>query len=156
MAAERPVLTQTGYDRLQKELESLRQKRIECIEEVKLTRSYGDLRENYGYHAARQAYGIIEGQIKALELKLSDALVIEEDEAFEEVTIGVPVTVRIEDTGRQVTYTICDGGEMELVEGGITSDSPIAEALLYLKVGDETEAETPRGTMKMTIVQIGD
>lgn len=55
-----------------------------------------------------------------------------------------------------MTYTICDGGELEMVEGGISSDSPLAEALLYLSVGDETEAETPRGAMKMTIVQIGD
>ncbi len=156
MAGDRPVLTQAGYERLQAELESLRQKRVEVIEEVRLTRSYGDLRENYGYHAARQAYGIIEGQIKALELKLSDAKVIEEDSALEEVSVGVPVTVRIEQTGRLVTYTICDGGELEMVEGGISSDSPLAEALLYLSVGDETEAETPRGAMKMTIVQIGD
>jgi len=156
MARDRPVLTKTGFERLQAELESLRAKRVEVIEEVRLTRSYGDLRENYGYHAARQAYGIIEGQIKALELKLADAQVIEEDDGLDEVSIGIPFIVEIGDTGRMVTYTICDGGELEMVEGGISSDSPLAEALLYLRVGDETEAETPRGTMKMTIVQIGD
>lgn len=156
MTGGRPQLTQSGYDRLKKELDALRQKRAEAIEEVKLTRSYGDLRENFGYHAARDAYGIIESQIKGIEKKLEDAEIIADDQDFQEVLPGVPVTVRVEETGRTLTYTVVDGAELKFVDNGISADSPLGEALLYREIGETTEAETPNGIVRMTIVDIGE
>lgn len=156
MAGNRPVVTRAGFERLQEQLEALQAKRTAAIEEVRLTRSYGDLRENFGYHAAKQAYGILEGQIKDLEQKIAEVEIVEQDDTFEEVTLGVPVTVKRADNGRLLTYTICDSSELGIVDGGISSASPMGEALIYLRVGDEAEVETPRGTVRMTVVQIGE
>ena len=156
MAAARPTLTRSSFERLKLELEALQTKRLEVIEEVKLTRSYGDLRENAGYHAAREAYGIIEGQIKSLEDKLENAVVMADNATLDEVMPGVPVTVRVDGTEQHITYTVVDGAERNLVDNGISSSSPLGEALLYTRIGDDVEAETPRGVMRFTVVHIGD
>ncbi len=155
MAAQQAPLTKASYERLQAELKSLKARRDELRDEVELTRSYGDLRENAGYHAAREAYGIVEGQIQAAEQKLARAVVLPDDAVFDEVTIGVPVTVRDDTTDKVITYTLCDASEVREVENGVSAESPLGEALLFLRVGEVAEAVTPRGTMHLTVLSIG-
>jgi len=148
-------LTRSGYERLKAELAEMKRQRVIIIEDVKTAREYGDLKENGEYHAARESYGFLEGKIQALEAKLAGAEIIEPT-GYDEVVPGVVVTVRNENTGELLRYTFVDVAEIEYVENGISLQAPLAEALMYLRVGDDTEVETPRGTISYTIVSIGD
>lgn len=156
MAQQRAHLTQAGYERLQQELEELKRRRQAVREEVAATRADGDLRENAPYHMARQQYGILEGRITELQRRLDEAVIVAEDANFEEVVPGVPVRVRNEATGVEEVLTIVDQTELKTVRNGVSVHSPIAEALLYLMVGDTGEAETPKGIVRYTILNIGD
>ncbi len=155
MSQRNAQLTRTGYDRLVAELAELKRQRVVVIEDVKTAREYGDLKENGEYHAAREAYGFLEGKIQALEAKLAGAEILD-DSALDEVIPGVVVTVRNENSGELLRYTFVDVAEIDYVENGISLEAPLAEALLYLRVGDDTEVETPRGTITYTVVAIGD
>ncbi|MCC7494580.1 MAG: GreA/GreB family elongation factor [Fimbriimonadaceae bacterium] len=155
MAGGQVQLTQESYDRLQKELAQLHARRAELRDEVALTRSYGDLRENVGYHAAREALSITESQVKAVEDKLAHATIVAAATSFHEVALGVPCTVRVEATGEVIHYTVVEAHEVKLVDDGISASSPIGEALLYARIGDECLAETPRGLLTMTVLSIG-
>ena len=135
MAGFQAQFTREGFDRLKAELEQLKQDRIALREEVKEARELGDLRENAGYHAARQALGILEGRITGLETRLEDAVIVENG-SFEEVVLGVPVKIKNLSTGAERVYTIVGSEEMEFTEGGASEESPVGQALLGKKVGD--------------------
>lgn len=156
MANDNARLTQAGYDRLQVELGKLKEQRVITIAEVKAARELGDLKENGDYHAAREAYGWLEGRIQALEAKLDGAQIVADGEIDERVDLGVPITVRNEQTGEKLHYTIVDGAEVAFYDNAISADSPIGEAMLGLKVNEVAEVETPRGFIPYTILQLGE
>ena len=156
MSLHNTKLTRDGYERLTEELTRLKAQRVVTIHEVKTARELGDLRENGDYHAAREAYGWLEGRIQALEAKLDGALIMADGEADDRVSLGVPVTVRNEESGEVFTYTIVDGAEISYVENGISAASPLGEALLDLRVGEVVEVETPRGYVPYTILASGE
>lgn len=135
MAGFQAQFTREGYERLKTELEQLKQDRIALREEVKEARELGDLRENAGYHAARQALGILEGRITGLETRLEDAVIVENG-SFEEVVLGVPVKIKNLANNSERFYTIVGSEEMEFTEGGASEESPVGQALLGKKVGD--------------------
>ena len=134
MAGFQAQFTREGFERLKTELEQLKQDRIALREEVKEARELGDLRENAGYHAARQALGILEGRISGLETRLEDAVVVENG-SFEEVVLGIPVKIKNLSNGSERLYTVVGSEEMEFTEGGASEESPIGQALLGKKVG---------------------
>ena len=155
MALRNAQLTRAGYERLQQELAEMKAKRVVTIDEVKTAREYGDLKENGEYHAAREAYGWLEARIKALEAKLDGAKVIEDADA-DEVSLGVPIVVRNDDTGEVFHFTIVDAAEMDYVDNGISMESPLGECLLGYRVGEVADLETPKGYVPYTILAVGD
>ncbi len=148
-------LTREGLERLKAQLVLLKAKRSELREAVRATRADGDLSENFPYHAAREELSIVETQIAGLEYKLGRAEVLPEGAVASVVTPGFAVTVECVDTGRVTTYTLVDGAEVNHVEGGLSVESPLGDALLGLEVGDLAEAETPRGLRRLRVVEVG-
>lgn len=156
MAHDGTVLTQDGYERLCAELERLRLKRVEVVETIRVTREDGDLKENFPYHAARHELGILQGQIGGIEQKLATATILKEGQSLDEIVIGIPFTVKVDETGEEISYTIVDGSEVDHVQNGVSADGPIGEALLYCRVGDPAEVDLPSGMVKLTVLSIGE
>ena len=154
MAAIQAQFTREGYDRLQAELEELKSQRVTIRQEIKEARELGDLKENAGYHAAREQQGMLEARISSLEERLEDAIIVD-NPTFEEVMLGVPVEVKNLDNGKTRFYTIVASEELEFTEGAASEESPIGQALLEKKVGDIAEVEGPNGIVKFEILQIG-
>ena len=153
MAGLQAQFTRDGYDRLKAELEELKKERVSLRLEVKEARELGDLRENAGYHAARQALGILEGRIEGLETRLEDAVIIEEGSSFEEVVLGVPVTVKNLTNNTERTYTIVGSEEIEFTPNAASEESPIGQAILGKKVGDVVNVN---GAVDLEILKIGE
>lgn len=151
MAGLQAQFTREGYERLKAELEQLKQDRIDLRQEVKEARELGDLRENAGYHAARQALGILEGRIEGLEKRLEDAVIVD-NVSFDEVVLGVPITVKNLSTGATRQYTIVGSEELEFTDNAASEESPIGQALLGKKPGEVVDVN---GAVQLEILQIG-
>jgi transcription elongation factor GreA len=155
MASLQARFTREGYERLQAELEELKKQRAALREEIKDARELGDLKENAGYHAAREAQGITEAKIAQLEQRLEDAVIVDESTSFDKVALGVPVTVQIEGAPAPRTYVIVASEEMDYVDNAASEASPIGQALLGKAVGDTAEIMGPKGLAKIEILKIG-
>ena len=154
MSAFQAQFTREGYTRLQAELEELKSQRVTIRQEIKEARELGDLKENAGYHAAREQQGMLEARISNLEERLEDALIVD-NPTFDEVMLGAPVEVKNLENGKTRFYTIVASEELEFTEGAASEESPIGQALLEKKVGDIAEVEGPNGIVKFEILRIG-
>ena len=142
-------LTQAQKEQLEAELAELEgPRRAEMVEAIATARSFGDLSENFEYHAAKNEQGLLERRIAILRDRIESAVVIDEDAAAASGSVAVGSKVEIED----------EGGERMHVEissvGGVSPESPLGRALLGAAVGDEVEIEAPRGSWRAKIVQI--
>ena len=151
MDSEKEVLlTQEGYDNLEKELEYLTtEKRGEIAERIKIALGFGDLSENSEYDEANEA------KIAELENKLRYAKIIDESE-IDTKTVQVGNTVKILDVefDEEETYTIVGSTEVDLSQNKISNESPIGSALLGAKKGQTVEVNAPAGVIKYKIVSI--
>ena len=147
-------LTQEAYDRLSKELEALIANRPVLAKEINDRRQEGDLRENGGYHAAREEQAKEEGRIAQLQALLRDAKVGEAPVSEGVAGPGMLVTVRFE--GDDETETFLIGSREETETAGVevySAASPLGQALTGASEGDTVEYDTPTGkTLKVTLV----
>jgi transcription elongation factor GreA len=142
-------LTQGQKEQLEAELAELEGPgRAEAVQAIATARSFGDLSENFEYHAAKNEQGLLERRITMLRDRLDRAVIIDEDAAGGD-TVTVGSKVEIED----------EQGEKMEVEissvGGVSPDSPVGRALLGRNVGDEVEIEAPRGAWRARILSVG-
>jgi transcription elongation factor GreA len=156
MASIQPRFTREGYERLKTQLESLKARRGELIKDIAEAREQGDLRENHAYHHAKDMQGMVEAQIGELEQRLADPIILEPGAVVDEVTLGIPVTVKNHETGKTRVYTIVSPEELDEVDNAASEESPVGSALLGKKAGDVAEVEGPNGIVKMEILQIGE
>ena len=150
------LLTQEGYDNLEKELEDLKTvKRYEISERIKVALGFGDLSENSEYDEAKNAQAANENKIAELEQKLRFAKIIDESEIdTESVQVGNIVKVLDMEFNEEEEYTIVGTTEVDLSMNKISNESPIATALLGKKVGDVVSFEAPAGIIKLKILNI--
>ena len=149
-------MSQEGYDKLIAELQ-----RLESVERPKASaaiaeaRDKGDLSENSEYDAAKEAQGHLEAKINQLKLAISEAKIVDTSRLSSD---SVQILSKVEMTNlankAKMIYTIVSENEANLREGKISIQSPIAQALLNKKVGDEVEIKIPRGTIKLRIDNI--
>ena len=144
------ILTQEGYDNIEKELEYLRtEKRAEIAERIKVALGFGDLSENSEYDEAKNAQAENENKIAELENKIRYAKIIDEkDIDTKTVQIGNIVKLHDIEFDEDVEYTIVGSTEVDLAENKISNESPIGKALLGAKKGAEVEVEAPVGIIK--------
>ncbi|MBV9593418.1 MAG: transcription elongation factor GreA [Actinobacteria bacterium] len=147
-------LTQDAHDRLSRELEALVANRPAMAKEINDRREEGDLRENGGYHAAREEQGKQEARIAQLTVLLRDAKVGEAPVSSGVAGPGMVVTVRFD--GDEDTESFLIGSREEAETAGIevySAASPLGKALTGAKEGATVSYETPNGkTMKVTLV----
>ena len=156
MEEKEVLLTQEGYDNLEKELEYLKtEKRTEISERIKVALGFGDLSENSEYDEAKNAQSENEQLRAELENQLRNAKIINEKEIdLETVQIGNIVTVRDIEFKEDITYTIVGSTEVNLAENKISNESPLGAALLGEKKNKVVEVNAPAGIMKYKILSI--
>lgn len=145
-------LTPAGKLELEKELEELKSQRSDIAQKIADARDYGDLSENAEYDAARSEQGQLESRIAEIEEILQNASIIEHIKTSK-VTVGVTVVLK-SDKGKTVSYTIVGSVEADPLEGKISDESPIGQALLNKKVGETVSIKTPRGEVAYTVEEI--
>ena len=150
-------LTLRGAQMLREELSNLKTvERPNVIQAIAQARAHGDLRENAEYHAAREQQGFIEGRIKEIEGKLSNAQIIDVTKlnADGRVVFGSTVEVYEEETDEEHTFQIVGEDEADIKQGLISISSPIARALIGKSLDDVAEVETPKGTRHLEIMKV--
>ncbi|MCG5511772.1 transcription elongation factor GreA [Ectothiorhodospira shaposhnikovii] len=150
-------LTVRGAELLKTELQRLKSEdRPRVIAAIAEARAHGDLKENAEYHAAREQQGFIEGRIKELEAKLSNAQIIDVTtlNAGGKVVFGATVELVDLDSDAEVTYQIVGDDEADIKMGLISVNSPIARALIGKHEGDEIHFSAPGGEKHFEIVAV--
>ena len=150
-------LTVRGAEKLRAELNELKSVvRPRIIKAIAEAREHGDLRENAEYHAAREQQGFVEGRIKDLEGKLSNAQIIDVRtlNAGGRVVFGATVDVLEVETGEEHTYQIVGEDEADIREGLLSVSSPIARALIGKSEGDAVVVQTPGGEREFEVVEV--
>ncbi|MCU1578766.1 MAG: greA [Rhodoglobus sp.] len=138
-------LTQEAFDRRSAELEQLSgEGRVEIAKKIESAREEGDLKENGGYHAAKEEQGKIEARIRVLTELLRHAVVGEAPESTGVVEPGTVITATIQ--GDESVFLI---GSREIVgESDLdvySEGSPLGTAIIGMKVGGETSYTAPNG-----------
>jgi transcription elongation factor GreA len=138
-------LTQEAFDRRTAELEQLSgEGRLEIAKKIEAAREEGDLKENGGYHAAKEEQGKIEARIRVLTELLRHAVVGEAPASTGVVEPGTVITANI--LGDKSTFLI---GSREIVGDSdldvYSEGSPLGTAIIGLKIGDSTKYTAPNG-----------
>lgn len=150
-------LTARGAEQLREELDRLKRvDRPRIIEAIAEARAHGDLKENAEYHAAREQQSFVEGRIKEIEGKLSNAQIIDVSKlnADGKVVFGATVDVLELGTEEEHTFQIVGDDEADTKNGLISVSSPIARALIGKTEGDVASVKTPGGIREMEILEV--
>lgn len=149
-------MTSYGYQILCDELKNLKEvERPNIIKEIDIARSYGDLKENAEYHAAKDKQLFIEARIAELGEMLLNAQVIDPSQLnHDKVSFGSTVRILNLDTDKETTYTIVGGIESDPSRGLISFGSPIARSLLGKTQGDEVSITLPSGESDFEILEV--
>jgi len=151
MPKEKPEpLTRAQKEQLETELAELEgPRRAAIVESIATARGFGDLSENFEYHAAKTEQGLLERRIHVLRDRLSRVVLVDEESSADgSVVVGSKVEVEVEDE---------NGGRLEVEissVGGVSPDSPVGRALLGAKVGDEVEIDAPSGAWRARVLSV--
>lgn len=144
-------ITDEGKVELETELTELKGRRGDIADKIAEARDFGDLSENAEYDSAREEQGLVESRIAEIEDILLNAEIIKAG-SKSKVTLGSKVELK---TGKKtVTYSVVGPVEADPLEGKISNESPIGEALMGKKVGDSITITTPKGEISYEIVKI--
>jgi transcription elongation factor GreA len=150
------IITVSTRKQKEEELNYLKTvKRPENTEAIRRAREYGDLSENFEYHAARQAQAILNGRIADLEALLDRATVVEDGAGGTDIVgLGAIVAVRDLETDDEWEYTIVDMSSADPINDKISYTSPVGQALMGKAVGDVIEVSIPAGKAHYEILGI--
>lgn len=154
MTNQETFLTPEGYQKLEDELDLLRNvRRPEVAAAIHEAKMDGDVSENAGYEEAKRQQAFLEGRILTVDTMLKSAVLIETDGPSDTVILGSRVTV-VEDGFDPETYTIVGSAEANPADGRISNESPLGRALIGQKEGDEVAFEAPAGLVEMRLISI--
>jgi transcription elongation factor GreA len=141
-------LTRAQKAQLEAELAELEgPRRTEVVQAIKTARGFGDLSENFEYHAAKNEQGFLEHRIRQLRDRLDRAVLVDEDAAATgKVRVGSKVVLE-DEKGERLEVEISS-------VGGVSPDSPVGRAVMGRAVGDEVEIVAPRGSWRARILTI--
>jgi transcription elongation factor GreA len=141
-------MTQAQRDKLVAELAELEgPKRTAVVHAIKTAREFGDLSENFEYHAAKNEQGLLEARIRTLRSRLAHAVVVESEAG----AIGVGSYVVLEDShGERMEVEISSVGGA----GAVSPDSPLGRALIGASEGDTVEVEAPRASWTARVISV--
>jgi len=149
-------LTQSGLDRLKKELEHLiNVERPAISKQIGEAIEKGDISENAEYDAAKDAQGMLEAKIALLQSKVANARILDESKIdTSSVQILNKVTIKNKKNNATMKYTLVPESEANLKEGKISVNTPIAKGLIGKTVGDIVDIKVPSGIIPFEIVEI--
>ena len=153
---ERIPITRDGLEKLREELAKLeRVERPANIRAIEEARGHGDLSENAEYHAAKERQSFIDGRINELRSIIGQSEIIEVDRNPSD-TVVFGKTVRLYDinSDEETSYLLLGPYESAPEVGRISVTSPIGQALIGMKVGDEVRVKTPKGIQEFEILEI--
>lgn len=147
-------LTQEAADRLTAELAELEgPRRSEVVKKIEAARAEGDLKENGGYHAAKEEQGKIEARIRQLRHMLEHAI-IGTPPASESGVVGVGMKIKVDIGGDQMNFLL---GSREIAATDLdvySEKSPLGSAIMGAKVGDTVSYRAPNGReIKVAILE---
>lgn len=145
-------ITDDGKKELENELNELKARRGDIADKIADARDFGDLSENAEYDSAREEQGLVESRIAEIEDILLNADIIKASKGST-VSLGSKVEVKL--GGKMFTYSVVGPVEADPLEGKISNESPIGEALMGKKVGDTATITTPKGDATYEITKIG-
>jgi transcription elongation factor GreA len=150
-------LTIAGAATLREELKRLKgEDRQRVIQSIAEARAHGDLKENAEYHAAKEQQSFIEGRIKDIDGKLSNAQIIDVTTLGDANRVVFGATVKVYDEGSdsELTYRIVGEDEADIAQNQISVSSPIARGLIGKEIGDEVTVKAPGGDKSYEILEI--
>lgn len=155
---DRQPISREGHEKIREEIRVLEDVDMPAVtERIKVAREEGDLKENAEYHAAREQQGYLQAKINQLKSKLAGCYIVEKSDMPSGIVVfGARVTVKDLRDNSEEAYELVGPGE-EDYDGDvmkILTSSPIAQAMLGKKVGDQLEVEIPAGKLKLEIVGI--
>ncbi len=148
-------LSKETFNRLTKELEDLKTHgRVEIAEKIEAARSEGDLRENGGYHAAREEQSKMEGRIQELTYLLEHAEVGEQPKSVDTVAPGLVITAKVNTNEKHFLLGAREAASDVDIDV-YPESAPLGSAIIGLKVGDKTSYIAPNGKeFKVEILKI--
>jgi len=147
-------LTKEGKNELQQELEQLVSQRVTVAERIKTAREFGDLAENAEYISARDEQERLEGRISEIENILQNGDIIAKPKGDSKVQLGSKVSLK-SDSGKTKEFSVVGTVEADPMNGKISDESPIGQALLGKKVGEAVEIKTPAEIATYKVTNIG-
>lgn len=154
MTQKNLFITKEGLKKLEVELEYLRSVgRQEVAEKIKRAKEMGGTENNAEYEDAKNDQAFVEGRILTLENMLKKAVIITQESPTGRVALGSRVLLRNQD-GKIEQFIIVGSAEANPLEGKISNESPVGQALLGRAVGDEIEVPTPAGVLKLVVMEI--
>ncbi len=154
--ADIQYVTKDTLEQIKAELQRMRGvERPAASRAIAEAREKGDLKENAEYDAAKEAQGLLEAKIAAMEGSLANVRVIDES-SIDTSKVSILTTVKLTNlnTKKQVTYKIVSEQEADLKSGKISVTSPIGKGVLGKLVGDTAEVQAPAGILKFKIEEI--
>ena len=132
-------------------------RRSAVVQAIKVAREFGDLSENFEYHAAKNEQGLLESRIRVLRDRLQRAVVIDEAAAAASGEVRIGSLVEVEDEDGEVTRVEISsvGGASRDGAQSVSPQSPLGRALLGARVGDTVAVQAPRGSWAARVVSIG-
>ncbi|SRR3989339_846314 len=153
MTNQKHYVTKDGLEKIKIELDDLKMnKRPETVLRIESAKELGDLSENAEYQTAKEDLAFIDGRINQLVETLNDAVIIEKDHSNDMINIGSGFVAKGSD--KEIKYRIVGSNEADPTQGMISNESPIGQAFLGKKVGDDVEVKTPNGAMHYKIISI--
>ncbi len=155
--SDKVPLTVKGAMHLQEELKRLKsQERPAVIKAIAEARAHGDLKENAEYHAAKDQQGFIEGRIKNIDGKLSNAQIIDIREVpyAGKVVFGATVVLLDLAVDKEVRYQVVGEDEADIKHGLISYTSPLVRAMIGRSEGDDIEIDVPGGARQFEILEV--
>ena len=148
-------ITSDGMEALNEQIAELEGPvRVALSRRIQAAREEGDLKENAEYHIAKEDQAHLETKILRLRQRRDEAVVVKVAVSTV-VSFGVSLTVTNLKVGKQQTFTIVGPTEVNLGLGKISSESPVAKALLGTAAGSEVEVLTPTGNITWLVNKIG-
>lgn len=154
-ASEVVQLTAAGHAELLRLVDHLKDELARNAKEIQRAAADKDVRENAPLEAAREYQGQLTSRLRVTEDTLAKALVLDKRAGDgQEVRHGSTFTLEDVDSGAVLEWTIVDPREADLMARKISTSSPVGEAVLGKRIGDEIEVAAPKGTMHYRLVRV--
>jgi transcription elongation factor GreA len=149
-------LTAEGKASLEHELEDLKAQRPKIAAELQAARADGDVRENAPLDAARETQGQVEARIRELEAMLRHVVIADESDGNGSgaARIGSNIVIANLATGTKMSYQLVNAAEARPGTGRLSIDSPVGQAVLGRKAGEEVSVSAPSGLVRFRLESI--